>query len=25
LQNFLYGICGCSGDWKMSDFVSQTV
>jgi GMP synthase (glutamine-hydrolysing) len=25
LQNFLYSICGCSGDWKMSDFVSQTV
>jgi GMP synthase (glutamine-hydrolysing) len=25
LKNFLYDICGCSGDWKMSDFVSQTV
>ncbi len=25
LQNFLYDICGCSGDWKMSDFVAQTV
>ena len=24
LQNFLYDICGCSGDWKMSDFVSET-
>ena len=24
LKNFLYGICGCSGDWKMSDFVSET-
>ncbi|MHC4475311.1 MAG: glutamine-hydrolyzing GMP synthase [Planctomycetota bacterium] len=24
LQNFLYDICGCSGDWKMSDFVTQT-
>jgi len=25
LKNFLYEICGCSGDWKMSDFVSETV
>jgi len=25
LKNFLYDICGCSGDWKMSDFVSETV
>ena len=25
LKNFLYGICGCSGDWKMSDFVSESV
>ncbi len=24
LKNFLYDICGCSGDWKMSDFVSET-
>jgi GMP synthase (glutamine-hydrolysing) len=24
-RNFLYDICGCRGDWKMSDFVSQTV
>jgi GMP synthase (glutamine-hydrolysing) len=24
LQNFLYDVCGCSGDWKMSDFVSET-
>jgi GMP synthase (glutamine-hydrolysing) len=24
LKNFLYGICGCSGDWKMSDFIGQT-
>ena len=24
LRNFLYDICGCSGDWKMSDFVSET-
>ncbi len=25
LKNFLYDICGCSGDWKMGDFVSETV
>lgn len=25
LRNFLYDICGCAGDWKMSDFVEQTV
>ena len=25
LKNFLYEICGCIGDWKMSDFVSETV
>ncbi len=25
LKNFLYGVCGCSGDWKMSDFVSDSV
>jgi len=25
LKNFLYDICHCSGDWKMSDFVSETV
>jgi len=25
LKNFLYGICGCTGDWKMSDFVSESV
>ena len=25
LRNFLYDICRCSGDWKMSDFVSETV
>jgi GMP synthase (glutamine-hydrolysing) len=24
LKNFLYDICGCSGDWKMSDFVTDT-
>lgn len=25
LKNFLYDVCGCSGDWKMSDFVGQTL
>jgi len=25
LKNFLYDICGCDGDWKMSDFVTETV
>jgi GMP synthase (glutamine-hydrolysing) len=25
LKNFLYDICGCSGDWQMSDFVEQTI
>jgi len=25
LQNFLYDICRCTGDWKMSDFVSESV
>ena len=25
LKNFLYDICQCSGDWKMSDFVTDTV
>ena len=25
LRNFLYDICGCRGDWKMSDFVGETV
>ena len=24
LKNFLIRICGCSGDWKMSDFVAET-
>jgi len=23
LQNFLYDVCGCSGDWKISDFVAE--
>ncbi|MHC4075464.1 MAG: glutamine-hydrolyzing GMP synthase [Planctomycetota bacterium] len=25
LKNFLYDICLCSGDWKMCDFVTDTV
>ena len=25
LKNFLYDICGCKGDWKMSDFVGETI
>jgi len=25
LKNFLYNICRCSGDWKMSDFVDKTI
>jgi GMP synthase (glutamine-hydrolysing) len=25
LRNFLYDICKCTGDWKMSDFVTDTV
>lgn len=25
LNNFLYKICGCSGDWKMSSFVEQSI
>jgi GMP synthase (glutamine-hydrolysing) len=25
LKNFLYNICGCAGDWKMSSFVTDTV
>jgi len=25
LQNFLYEICGCQGDWVMSNFVENTV
>jgi GMP synthase (glutamine-hydrolysing) len=24
LKNFLYDVCGCSGDWRMSDFVTET-
>jgi GMP synthase (glutamine-hydrolysing) len=25
LENFLYDICGCHGDWKMSDFATETI
>jgi GMP synthase (glutamine-hydrolysing) len=25
LRNFLYDICRCSGDWKMSDFAGETI
>ncbi len=25
IKNFLYDVCGCSGDWKMSDFVEEHV
>lgn len=25
LNNFLYNICGCSGDWKMSSFVEEAI
>lgn len=25
LNNFLYDICGCSGDWKMSSFVEHSI
>ncbi len=25
LHNFLFGICGCRGDWKMDDFIEKTV
>ncbi len=25
LKNFLYNICGCAGDWKMADFVGETI
>ncbi len=25
LKNFLYDICGCAGDWTMSDFVTETI
>ena len=25
IKNFLYGICGCAGDWTMSDYVDRAV
>ena len=25
LSAFVYGACGCSGDWRMDDFVSRTI
>jgi GMP synthase (glutamine-hydrolysing) len=25
LKNFLYDLCGCTGDWKMSDFFAASV
>lgn len=25
LKNFLYDVCGCSGDWKMDTFVEDTI
>jgi GMP synthase (glutamine-hydrolysing) len=25
LKNFLYDICGCAGDWTMSDFITETI
>ncbi len=25
LRNFLYNICGCSGDWKMSSFTEESI
>ncbi|MGN0299200.1 MAG: glutamine-hydrolyzing GMP synthase, partial [Lachnospiraceae bacterium] len=25
LSNFVYKVCGCSGDWKMSSFVETTI
>ena len=25
LENFLYDICGCRGDWRMSDFAGEAV
>ena len=25
LSNFVYNVCGCSGDWKMDSFVEQSI
>ena len=25
IRNFLYGICGCTGDWKMADLVTEQI
>ncbi len=25
LRNFLYNVCGCSGDWKMSDYAAEYI
>ncbi len=25
IHNFVYNICGCSGDWKMSSFVEESI
>ncbi|MEA4815960.1 MAG: glutamine-hydrolyzing GMP synthase [Lachnospiraceae bacterium] len=25
LKNFIFNICGCKGDWKMTDFVSDSI
>ena len=25
LNNFVYGVCGCSGDWKMDSFVEESI
>jgi GMP synthase (glutamine-hydrolysing) len=25
LRNFLFEVCGCSGDWKLGDFAQQTI
>ena len=25
LRNFIFGVCGCAGDWKMESFIDSTV
>ena len=25
LHNFVYNVCGCTGDWKMDSFVENNV